>query len=65
MVPGSPDIQEVIAFAKVIQDKIANSQPDWFVPVADVSPEVSINNDAVLSSLVATHPTGRPYRKTT
>jgi penicillin-binding protein 2 len=37
---------------EVIQDKIANSQPDWFVPIADVSPEVSINNDAVLSSLV-------------
>jgi penicillin-binding protein 2 len=37
---------------EVIQDKIANSQPDWFVPIADVSPEVSINNDEVLSSLV-------------
>ena len=36
----------------VIRDKIANSQPDWFVPIADVSPEVSINNDDVLSSLV-------------
>ncbi len=37
---------------EVIQDKIANSQPDWFVPIADVSPEVSINNDDALSSLV-------------
>jgi penicillin-binding protein 2 len=36
---------------EIIQDKIANSQPDWFVPIADVSPEVSINNDEVLSSL--------------
>ena len=36
---------------EVIQDKIANSQPDWFVPVADVSPEVSIENDELLSSL--------------
>jgi penicillin-binding protein 2 len=37
--------------ADVIQGKIANAQPDWFVPIADVSPEVSINNDEVLSSL--------------
>jgi penicillin-binding protein 2 len=37
---------------EVIQDKIANSQPDWFVPIADVSSEVSINNDDALSSLV-------------
>jgi penicillin-binding protein 2 len=37
---------------EVILDKIANSQPDWFVPIADVSPEVSINNDELLSSLV-------------
>jgi penicillin-binding protein 2 len=37
---------------EVIQDKIANSQPDWFVPIADVSPEVSINNDELLSSLL-------------
>jgi hypothetical protein len=37
---------------EVIQDKIGNSQPDWFVPIADVSPEVSINNDELLSSLV-------------
>jgi cell division protein FtsI/penicillin-binding protein 2 len=37
---------------QVIQDKIANSQPDWFVPIADVSPEVSINSDDLLSSLV-------------
>lgn len=36
----------------VIQSKIANSQPDWFVPIAEVSPEVSVNNDDVLSSLV-------------
>lgn len=36
---------------EVIQDKIANSQPDWFVPIADVSPEVSVNNDELLSSL--------------
>jgi penicillin-binding protein 2 len=38
--------------AEAIQDKITNSQPDWFVPIADVSPEVSINNDELLSSLV-------------
>jgi penicillin-binding protein 2 len=37
---------------EVIQDKITNSQPDWFVPIADVSPEVSITNDELLSSLV-------------
>ena len=37
---------------EVIQDKIANSQPDWFVPIADVSSEVSINSDDALSSLV-------------
>lgn len=37
---------------EVIQDKIVNSQPDWFVPIADVIPEVSINNDDALSSLV-------------
>jgi penicillin-binding protein 2 len=36
----------------VVQEKIASSQPDWFVPIADVSPEVSINNDEMLSSLV-------------
>jgi penicillin-binding protein 2 len=36
----------------VIQDKLASAQPDWFVPIADVSPEVSINNDELLSSLV-------------
>jgi penicillin-binding protein 2 len=36
---------------EVIQDKIANSQPDWFVPIADVNPEVSINNDEALASL--------------
>ncbi len=36
---------------EVIRDKIASSQPDWFVPIADVSPEVSINNDEMLSSL--------------
>jgi penicillin-binding protein 2 len=38
--------------SEVIQDKIASSQPDWFVPIADVSPEVSIENDELLSSLV-------------
>ena len=37
---------------EVIQDKIVNSQPDWFVPIADVPPDVSINNDDALSSLV-------------
>jgi penicillin-binding protein 2 len=37
---------------ETIQDKIAGSQPDWFVPIADVSPEVSINSDDLLSSLV-------------
>ncbi len=37
--------------AEAIQEKITNSQPDWFVPIADVSPEVSINNDELLSSL--------------
>ncbi len=36
----------------VIQSKIANSQPDWFVPIADVSAEVSISNDELLSALV-------------
>jgi penicillin-binding protein 2 len=36
----------------VIHSKIANSQPDWFVPIADVSPEVSVTNDEVLASLV-------------
>ena len=36
---------------EVIQDKIANSQVDWFVPIADVSPDVSINNDELLSSV--------------
>ncbi|GAB4547416.1 MAG: hypothetical protein Kow0063_42100 [Anaerolineae bacterium] len=36
---------------EIIQDKLASAQPDWFVPVADVSPEVSINNDELLSSL--------------
>jgi penicillin-binding protein 2 len=34
-----------------IQEKINNAQPEWFVPIADVSPEVSINNDDLLSSL--------------
>jgi len=35
----------------VIQSKIDNSQPDWFVPIADVSPEVSITHEDLLSSL--------------
>ena len=34
-----------------IQGKIATSQPDWFVPIADVSPEVSVNNEEALASL--------------
>lgn len=34
-----------------IQSKIAKARPEWFVPIADVRPEVSVNNDAVLSSL--------------
>ncbi len=38
--------------SNVIQGKIANSQPDWFVPIADVSAEVSISNDELLSALV-------------
>lgn len=37
---------------EVIQEKIANSQPEWFVPIADVSPQVSIDNNELLSSLV-------------
>jgi penicillin-binding protein 2 len=36
---------------EAIQEKIASSQPDWFVPIADVSPEVSIDNDELLSAL--------------
>ncbi len=36
---------------EVIHDRIVNSQPDWFVPIADVSPDVSVNNDELLSSL--------------
>jgi penicillin-binding protein 2 len=36
----------------VIHSRITNSQPDWFVPIADVSPEVSVTNDEVLASLV-------------
>jgi penicillin-binding protein 2 len=36
---------------EAIHEKIATSQPDWFVPIADVSPEVSINNDELLSAL--------------
>jgi penicillin-binding protein 2 len=37
---------------EAIQDKLAKAQPDWFVPIADVAPEVSVNNDDLLSSLV-------------
>jgi penicillin-binding protein 2 len=36
---------------EAIQEKIVTSQPDWFVPIADVSPEVSVNNDELLSAL--------------
>ena len=34
-----------------IRQKIDAARPEWFVPVADVTPEVSINNDSLLSSL--------------
>jgi penicillin-binding protein 2 len=36
---------------ETIRDKIDGARPEWFVPVADVTPEVSINNNAVLASL--------------
>lgn len=36
---------------EIIRSKLAAAQPDWFVPIADVSPEVSVNNNDILSSL--------------
>jgi penicillin-binding protein 2 len=35
----------------VIRDKIANARPEWFVPIADISPEMSVNNDELLRRL--------------
>jgi penicillin-binding protein 2 len=35
----------------VISNKIVMAKPDWFVPIADVSPEVSIANNDLLSSM--------------
>jgi penicillin-binding protein 2 len=37
--------------ADTIRGKIAKAQPEWFVPIADVSPEVSVGNDETLSAL--------------
>jgi len=48
---------------EAIQEKITNSQPEWFVPVADVSPEVSVNNDDLLASLAGVSRRERSIRE--
>lgn len=45
-----------------IQIKIAAASPTWFVPVADVRPEVSIANDEFLSSAPGVMRRERPIR---
>ncbi len=34
-----------------IREKIESARPEWFVPVADITPEASVQNDDALSSL--------------
>lgn len=45
-----------------IRAKIATDQPDWFVPVAHVSPEVSLAYDGFLSSVPGVVRRERPVR---
>lgn len=45
-----------------IIDSINASQPDWFVPVADVSFETSLENDALLNQLVGVNRRTRSVR---
>jgi len=60
VVPGwVEDMAHVLATLSAItgaspdamRTKIANARPEWFVPLVDVSPELSIANDEALSSL--------------
>ncbi|MCG3209690.1 MAG: hypothetical protein FOGNACKC_03317 [Anaerolineae bacterium] len=47
---------------ETIRNKLAAARPDWFVPIANVSPEVSINNNDLLSSLAGVNRRERTAR---